>query len=95
MFETLRYVDGEPVTNRCRYWAYRGLNRMEKEASEELFKKVSRKTLWNFVSGGRSLTMEKLGYLSDALDMPVRHFFEDIPDYRNQGRAISAKTDWR
>ncbi len=80
MIENLRYVDGEPVTNRARYWIYSHLQNQNKTMKECEIEGVSRKTIWSFVSNGRSMTIEKLALLADFLDVDFRSLFDPTPD---------------
>lgn len=79
MFEKLRLVEGETIANRARYWIYRRVVIGGIPSSQIDFDGVSRKTVWNFVSGGRDTTLEKLGKVATALNCDVVDLLQPIP----------------
>ncbi len=80
MIENLRLVDGEPVTNRARYWVWTLLRQRDIVSNTMDVDGFSRKTVWSFVSNGRSMTIEKLARLADYLEVDFKDLFQPTPD---------------
>lgn len=88
MIKNLNYVQGEPVTNRARYWIWETLRSSGEPSVNRDFGGVNRKTIWNFVAGGRSMTIENLAIVADSLGLTMAQVFEPTPD---EVRSLTAK----
>lgn len=80
MIKNLRYVEGEPVTNRARYWVFTLLQNRGVVSNTMNVEGISRKTVWSFVSNRRSMTIEKLALLAEYLEVDFRDLFAPTPE---------------
>lgn len=73
-------VDGQRVSNRARWWVHyytsrSGFTWQDIDSRDD----ISGKTFWNFVSGGRNITLEKLGIIAEALHVDITELLKPIP----------------
>lgn len=84
MIEKLNLVQGEPVTNRARYWLWVALQESEKPVTKLNVPGVSYRTILKFITGGTSMTIERLARLADALGWSFEDLFRITPDERKE-----------
>lgn len=83
----LKYVEGDVVSNRARYWVYRAVNERGLRWSDLKSDNVSTKTFWNFCKDQREIRLSKLAAIAEVLEIDIRDLFLPTPEELALGSA--------